>query len=132
MIRRRSGEQSSRGQAIVEFAMIVPLFILIVMGLFDVGRAVYAYNTASNAARAAARVAIVNQDPAAIRAEARQQTPGLGVGDADITLGACSTWGCTYSVTVTVPYSPVTPLVGDLFNPTIASTARMPVEFENP
>lgn len=132
MIRRLNGRRSTRGQALVEFALIVPLFILIVMGLFDVGRAVYAYNTASNAARAAARVAIVNQDPVAIRAEARQQTPGLGVTDGDITLGACAAWGCTYSVTVQVPYAPVTPLVGDLFHPTISSTASMSLEFENP
>lgn len=116
----------------VEFALIVPLFILLVMGLFDVGRAVYAYNTAANAARAAARVAIVDQDPLAIRAEARDHTPGLGLSDADITLGACSTWGCPYSVTVRVPYSPVTPIVASVFNPTIASTASMPLEFENP
>jgi Flp pilus assembly protein TadG len=124
--------ESKRGQTLVEFALIVPLFILIVLGLFDVGRAVYAYNTASNAARSAARVAIVNQDPVAIRAEARQQSPGLGVTDANITLAHCTTWGCTYSVTVEVPYDPVTPLIGSLFNPTISSTASMPVENPNP
>ncbi len=132
MIGRLFGRRSSRGQAIVEFALIVPLFILIILGLFDAGRAVYAYNTAANAARSAARVAIVNQDPDAIRAEARQQTPGLGLSDADITLTPCSTWNCTYSVTVQVPYTPVTPLLGSIFHPTISSTASMPVEFENP
>lgn len=132
MIGRLFGRRSSRGQAMVEFALIVPLFVLITLGIFDAGRAVYAHHTASNAARAAARVAIVNQDPDAIRAAAKNHTPGLGLTDADITLTACSTWNCTYSVTVQVPYTPVTPLLSNVFHPTIRSTASMPVEFENP
>ncbi|HYI67017.1 MAG TPA: TadE family protein [Candidatus Limnocylindrales bacterium] len=119
---------TSRGQTLVEFALIVPLFLLIVVGLFDVGRAVYAYNTAANAARAAARVAIVNQDPAVIRAAARKEAVGLGLTDANITLGACSEIFCPYSVTVQVPYTPATPLIGTLFDPNISSTATMPVE----
>ena len=45
----------------VEFALVVPLFVLLLVGLFDVGRAVYAYNTVNNAAREAGRLAIVDQ-----------------------------------------------------------------------
>lgn len=131
MMTRHPSSDSRRGQTLVEFALIIPLFLLIVVGLFDVGRAVYYYNTAANAARAAARVAIVNQDPVAIREKARQQAPGLGIGDADITLAPCSTIFCSYSVTVSVPYTPATPLIGSLFDPTITSTATMPVEFVN-
>ena len=37
-----------------------------------------------------------------------------------------------FSVTVTFDYTPSTPLIGDLFNPTLSSTAVMPVEYENP
>jgi len=49
------------GQALVEFALVLPVFLLIVFGVFDLGRAVYAYNTVANAAREGARVASVNQ-----------------------------------------------------------------------
>jgi Flp pilus assembly protein TadG len=129
---RRASRRSRRGQAIVEFALVVPIFILIVVGLFDVGRAVYAYNTAANAAREGARVAIVNQDAVAIRAKTVEAGVALRLTDADITLTPCTAWMCTYSVTVEVPYEPVMPLIGDIFNPTIRSTASMPVEFENP
>jgi Flp pilus assembly protein TadG len=55
--RRRDG----RGQGLVEFALVFPLIILIIFGIFDLGRAVYAYNTLANAARQGARVAAVNQ-----------------------------------------------------------------------
>ena len=51
----------SRGQALVEFALALPVLLVIFMGLFDFGRAVFAYNSLSNAAREGARVAIVDQ-----------------------------------------------------------------------
>jgi Flp pilus assembly protein TadG len=54
----------TRGQALVEFAFIFPLIMLLAFGFIDVGRAVFEYNTLTNAARQAARVAMVNQvDP---------------------------------------------------------------------
>jgi Flp pilus assembly protein TadG len=59
--------QEKRGQALVEFALIVPVFILLLVGLFDLGRGVFAFNTISNAAREAARVAIVDQDCTTIK-----------------------------------------------------------------
>lgn len=56
----------TRGQALVEFALVFPIIILLVFGFIDVGRAVFAYNTLTNSARQAVRVAIVNQlDPSA-------------------------------------------------------------------
>ena len=55
----------SRGQALVEFAFVFPVIVLLAFGFIDVGRAVFAYNTLAAAAREAARVAVVNQlDPA--------------------------------------------------------------------
>ena len=50
-----------RGQGLVEFALVFPVFILLLFGILDLGRAVYAYNTIGDAAREGARVAIVNQ-----------------------------------------------------------------------
>ena len=47
-IRRRL----ERGQALVEFALVIPIFLLMLVALFDLGRAVFAYNTLTNAARA--------------------------------------------------------------------------------
>ncbi|QWV95102.1 pilus assembly protein [Geomonas oryzisoli] len=48
-----------KGQAIVETAIILPLLIVLVMGLFEYGRYMYLKNTLNNAARAAARTAVV-------------------------------------------------------------------------
>lgn len=49
------------GQTLVEFALVFPVIVLLLFGVFDLGRAVYAYNTVANAARVGARVAAVNQ-----------------------------------------------------------------------
>jgi Flp pilus assembly protein TadG len=55
----------ARGQALVEFAFVFPIIVLLAFGFIDVGRAVFSHNTLTNAAREAARVAAVNQiDPA--------------------------------------------------------------------
>ncbi len=80
---RRRGE---RGQAIVEVALILPIFILILVGLFDIGRAVYAFNTISNASREGVRVAIVDQDCAYIRDQAVQRAVSLGLTASDVTI----------------------------------------------
>jgi TadE-like protein len=50
----------SRGQGLVEFAIVLPVFLVILMGMVDVGRAVWANNTVGNAAREAARFAAVH------------------------------------------------------------------------
>lgn len=113
----------------MEFALIIPIFLLVVVGLFDVGRAVYGYNTVANAARAAARVAIVNQNAADIEARAREMAVGLGGAAITVTQSPCDFAGCLYGVTVTWDYQPATPLIGDLFDPQISSTTEMVVEY---
>jgi hypothetical protein len=53
--RRRSGSQ--RGQALVEFALVSPLFLLILFVAIDLGRLMYTYSAISSAARDGARIA---------------------------------------------------------------------------
>ena len=60
-MRRYLRRRRTRGQSLVETALILPWFFLIIFGLVDLGRGVYAYNTVANAARSGARVAAVNQ-----------------------------------------------------------------------
>jgi Flp pilus assembly protein TadG len=53
----RSRGNDQRGQALVEFALVVPVFLLAVFGLIDVGRLVYTNSALSQAAREGARLA---------------------------------------------------------------------------
>jgi Flp pilus assembly protein TadG len=68
-----------RGQALVEFALVVPLLILLLMGIFDFGRAIYAFNTVNNAAREAVRLAIVDQNCTAVGQEAADRASSIAV-----------------------------------------------------
>jgi Flp pilus assembly protein TadG len=133
--------ESRRGQSLVEFALIFPIFILVLVGLFDLGRAVFAYNTISNASRESVRVAIVNQTTSAVQNEALKQAVSLGLVPADVTIsyldadgsGAlCPSpygVGCVASVTVRYAYSAATPVIGQIIGPfTMTATTEMPVE----
>lgn len=76
---RPAVSRRERGQAMVEFALVLPIFLLVLLGVFDFGRAIYAYNAVANAAREGARTAIINQGTDTIRAKAAQQATALGL-----------------------------------------------------
>jgi Flp pilus assembly protein TadG len=48
------------GQSLVEFALVLPVFMSIIFGILDLGRAVWALDIANHAAAEAARFAIVH------------------------------------------------------------------------
>ena len=52
--------RDERAQALVEFALVMPLFLLLVTGIFDVARAVWQENSLAFAAREGTRYAIVH------------------------------------------------------------------------
>src|SRR3990170_4694191 len=52
--------RSTRGQTMVEFALILPIMMFLLTGFFDLGRVVLAHDALGHAAREAARYAIVH------------------------------------------------------------------------
>lgn len=125
MPKQRSG---SKGQSLVEFALILPIFILMTAGLLDGAWALFNYSTVSNAAREGARIAIVNPDPPAVEAGVRDAAVGLRSDRLTVTQTACTTLGCEYVVTVEYQYESMVPLLGAIFSPLLSSTVAMPVE----
>ena len=117
-----------RGQALVEFALVIPIFLLMLVALFDLGRAVFAYNTLTNAAREGVRLAIVNQDEASIIARAKSQTAIIELSDPSVdidfyqvnddgTLGTSrspAAVGCVAVVNFEATYWPITPLISSI------------------
>ena len=56
----RNSRSRTRGQALVEFALMVPMFLALTMGVVDAGRVIWASTSLSAAAREGARLAIVH------------------------------------------------------------------------
>jgi hypothetical protein len=50
----------SRGQALAEFALVAPIFFLILLGIIEGGRFMFYYEVLNHATREGARFAIVN------------------------------------------------------------------------
>lgn len=48
---------SDRGQSLVEFALVLPLLLVLIIGVIDGGRAIFAYNQMSQISREVSRVA---------------------------------------------------------------------------
>jgi hypothetical protein len=144
MSRRR---EAHRGQTLVEFALVLPLLVLILVGIFDFGRAIYAYNTVSNAAREGARLAIVDQTTADIQEIAAGAAAALDIPEGDVSVdfrtsdtaaaGSCNgrigtptIVGCIAVVRVPYSYGAVTPVISYLVgNLTLTGESRFAVEF---
>lgn len=135
------------GQSLAEFALLLPVLLLVLMGLFDFGRAVFAYNSVSEAARNGARVAIVNQRLPDICFVAASRAVGLGLpttcapnGNAgtegvwvtEASTGtpiSCTAINCRQTVKVTYGFRPITPIIGAILGPIyLTSTSTVPVE----
>lgn len=54
--------RARHGQSLVEFAMVVPLFFLLVFGITDFGRLFYIHETLQHALREAGRFAVTGQN----------------------------------------------------------------------
>lgn len=109
-----SGRRSTRkrGQAMVEFAMVLPLFMLVLSGICDFGFALYQNMSVINAAREGARAAAMVTDKGSIEpaATGAAQAAALQGGIAVTVDVACSPHACNAAVandlvTVTTSYS---------------------------
>ena len=130
--RRGIGRARRRnGQAIVEFALVLPIFLLILCAILDFGVILYSRMTVINAAREGARAVtlMAGEGQGAIRATAADRATaaagGLGV-DTVTSCGAC-TAGDFVTVTVSYDHHAFFPL---LFGNTIpmSSTIQMVLE----
>lgn len=126
-----------RGQGLVEFSLTIIVFLVILMGVVDLGMAVYKYNGVSQAARELARVTSVHpcavpdaltcapgtsasSETLAVIATQKNLVPALGDPDFEcidnsgvaVAPNPCDFSRHSVQVTIEAPYSPVTPLLG--------------------
>lgn len=74
---RQSYGFKEAGQAVLEFAMIMPLLLLFILFIFDAGFFGFTYVSATNAVREGARCAAVGGDATAVASRVRVASGGL-------------------------------------------------------
>ncbi len=113
-----SRKQRDRGAAAVEFALLVPLLLLLVVGIAEFGRAYHLQTTISGAAREGVRVMALHNDTASAKATVKAYAPELQLTSKQITVtpstcvSSAATPTATATVTVTYPMHFVTGLLG--------------------
>ncbi|HKW78120.1 MAG TPA: TadE family protein [Candidatus Limnocylindria bacterium] len=101
-VRRFLGSEAGEGgQSIVEFALILPIILLIITGVFDVARAVWQENTLAYAAREGTRYAIVHGS--GYPDQTQIAWPGNTAGITNVVRNASIGIGTTITVTSTWP-----------------------------
>jgi Flp pilus assembly protein TadG len=154
-VRRGRRRDRSRGQSLVEFALVLVPFLVILMGIVDLGRGIYTYNGVAEAARELARATAVHQcvgslctigtstETANVRSTQNSMVPGLGGASAVVTY-ACTDMtdaavpkskvtnapcpsGDFVKVTVSVPFQVLTPVLSMVAPSTLSSTTHVEI-----
>jgi Flp pilus assembly protein TadG len=151
---RFSKNINPQGQAIVEFAIVLPILLLLLVGILEVGRLVFMYsavtNASRNAVRYAAAVGLVDSDPTkfayndclGIKTQARNAafflnnpvvtitydhgpgTTAFDTCDGNLDTGVVVDTGDRVRVTVTAQYRPMVRLVPIATRTVTASSYR--------
>jgi PKD repeat protein len=150
--RRHRGEnshQKSRGQSLVEFALVLPVFLLCLAGALDLGRVFFANISLNNAAREGAFQAakqpaafgagqVCDGSPAGsivcrVQFEARNTQVAISSNDITSTcnLACFPIAGSTVTVTVKGQFALVTPILSAVFGgSTVPLTSRAVAQIE--
>ena len=107
-----TSHRRTAGQSLVEFALLLPVLVLIAVGVFDLGRAFHALITISNAAREGARYGALHPSDEALIIDAavdEANAQGITIAPEDVLIncpkdvnGSCTRGGV---LRVTVNYT---------------------------
>jgi len=124
------------GQATLEFALGLTMFLVLLIGAVDLGRATWVWNTMAHAAREGARYgAMPTRTSAEIRdyAISRATLIGLTSGEVSVTRGVCGNPSSPVVVTINHSFTPVATGIAAFWGGggSIAMTASSSMYVEN-
>ena len=108
-MRKRVAVNSERGQTMTEFALVLPLLVMLLFGIIQFGVTFNHYLTLTDAVRAGARKAAVSRhehDPVAVTVD-QVQRAATDLKAADLQVAVESSWdaGDEVEVSASYPYS---------------------------
>ena len=120
-MRRRGHEQ--RGASAVEFALVLPLLLVVALALVQVGLLVRDRLLVEAAARAGARTAAVDPDEGAVADAVARSAPDLDAGALTVAVVRAGTQGDPVTVTVGYTSAIRVPIIGWLITHGVAMTS---------
>jgi Flp pilus assembly protein TadG len=115
---KRLVPKTTLGQELVEYAITLPLFLILVLGIVDLGRVVYYYSAMQNVVREGARYGSIHLEDAGIEATicnlVMSRAIGVDLSCDDVTTTFDFGQG-TVTVNVIYPFVPVSQIVTGFF-----------------
>jgi Flp pilus assembly protein TadG len=135
---RRTETGNERGQAVAEFALVIPIFLLLVFAIVDFGMGFHAWITVTNSAREGARLGAVGATQTEIEDEVYQTSSSLDADKLDVLVtNAEGNPGESVVVDVEYDYELITPLSsvmgmvsGDSIGETLSLSSRAEMRLE--
>jgi Flp pilus assembly protein TadG len=113
--------RGERGASAVEFGLVIPILLILVLGIVEFGHAFQVQGTLSAAAREGARAMALRNDQAQAKAAVRDAASALDpdIADSQITItpAACPTGATNQNVRLTITYP--MPFLTDFFGASI-------------
>lgn len=151
----KTTKRRDRGQALVEFSLVLIPFLWILMAVLDLGRGIYIYNGVSQASRELARATSVHQcnaspgcplgtssQTATVYGTQQKLVPGFGGAGSTVTYACTSVTDAIVTdlradgscpggefvrVTVSVPFSAITPFLGGFLPSSLSSASHVQI-----
>lgn len=112
-VSRRKANAQRRGAALVEFALVAPIFLAIIVGSIEFGRAIMVQEALTNASREGARVGVLDGSLTTdVSSAVNTYLTGMSISGATTAVSptdpGTSPNGTQVTVTVSIPYTTVT------------------------
>jgi Flp pilus assembly protein TadG len=123
----RRKRKKQLGQSIVEFALVLPMFMIVVLGIIDFGWALRCYIVTTNAAREGARYGVTGVNQTLITQRTVERSANLLTASNVSVTGAQGAPGTSVSVKVDYYHNYITPL-GRLMSAVTGGTLSNPLK----
>lgn len=125
--------RNERGQALVEFALILPILLILIMGIVQFGLVLNAYITIENASREGARRGIVGSSDTEIKNLIIATSPNLE--ERNITVNITPNVGSrksgdTLKVEIVYNYNLSVPIISNIFNKVVTLKSQTSMRIE--
>ncbi|MCM8710241.1 pilus assembly protein [Clostridium sp. SYSU_GA19001] len=125
--------KNKKGQALVEFAIILPLLLLLIMGIVQFSMIINSYLSIQNAAREGARAGILGSSDIEIKNIIKAVSPSLEASNLTVTITPTESSrksGDTLTVKIDYNYPLIVPIISSIFNDVVTLSTHISMRIE--